>query len=178
MKTKTFIMLITSFILFQMSVYAQKGYADKVNQLNSNGQKEGLWIDRDTQNDKCYSYYKNGVQNGVNWCVDKAKNLISSFGEYSNGEHSGTWYYFGDYGHLMMIQKDFQPNTYETPLEHHAQGICPYRCYCIEYYPNGNKESEGILLWDISPQSDFTFEYGEWKYYNEDGTLKETKVFK
>ena len=177
MKTKTFIMLITSFILFQMSVYAQKGYADKVNQLNSNGQKEGLWVDTIKKIRLHEVYYKNGIKSGI-FKQYNLKGKLFIFGEYCEGKECGTWYYFGDYGHLLMIQKDFQENTYKTPSEHHAQGVCPYRCYCIEYYPNGNKESEGILLWDISPQSDFTFEYGEWKYYNEDGKLIKTKEFK
>lgn len=177
MKMKVLIVFIMSFVLFQNNIMAQKGYADKVNQLNSKGQKEGLWIE-DTQNVKCYSYFKNGVRDGLYWCVNKLKNRISSFGEFLNGEYSGTWYYFGDYGHLMMIQKDFQKNIYKTPIEHHAQGVCPCRCYCIEYYPNGNKKSEGILLWDEDPQSDFTFEYGEWKYYDENGNLTKTKIFK
>ena len=45
-------------------------------------------------------------------------------------------------------------------------------------YPNGVIESEGILLWEISSQSDFTWEYGEWKYYDQTGKLIKTKVFK
>lgn len=40
-------------------------------------------------------------------------------------------------------------------LEHHAQGICPYRCYTISFYPNGSKKTEGVLLWDESADSDF-----------------------
>jgi hypothetical protein len=77
-----------------------------------------------------------------------------------------------------MMQKDFKENDKPTPAEHDSQRICPYQCYCITYYPNGNKESEGILLWDESPESDFTFEYGEWEYYDDTGKLTKTKVFK
>jgi len=176
MKVKIFVMIITSLILFQMSMYAQKEYADKVNQLNSKGQKEGFWKENlDYQITE--TYYHNGVKSGIFKAFSKNKEL-SCLGEYHNGEITGIWYYFGDYGHIMMIQKNFQKNTYQTPAEHHAQGICPYRCYCVGYYPNGNKESEGILLWNISPESDFTFEYGEWKYYDENGKLTKTKVFK
>ena len=54
---------------------------------------------------------------------------------------------------------------------HKAQGICPYQCYSISYHPNGYKQSEGILLWDVSPDADNTFEYGEWKYYDDKGEL-------
>jgi len=45
-----------------------------------------------------------------------------------------------------MIQSDFQKNTFKIPLEHQALGVCPFRCYCIDFYPNGNKKSEGIML--------------------------------
>ena len=54
---------------------------------------------------------------------------------------------------------------------HKAQGICPYQCYSISYHSNGYKQSEGILLWDVSPDADSTFEYGEWKYYDDQGEL-------
>jgi hypothetical protein len=34
------------------------------------------------------------------------------------------------------------------------------------------------LLWEEDPESDFTFEYGEGKYYDDTGKLTKTKVFK
>ena len=54
---------------------------------------------------------------------------------------------------------------------HKTQGTCPYQCYSISYHPNGYKQSEGILLWDVSPDADSTFENGEWKYYDDKGEL-------
>ena len=167
-------------VLFSQTVLSQKGYADKINQYNAKGQKEGLWKENTGQNWRTETYYHNGKRNGIFKELSISRGELITFGEYRNDTIAGTWCYFGDYGHLMMIQNDFQKNTYPTPAIHHVQEKepCPFRCYCIEYYPNGNKESEGILLWDDDPESDFTFEYGEWKYYNEDGTLKETKVFK
>lgn len=106
------------------------------------------------------------------------RNELVSMGEYKNDIETGIWYIFGDYGHLLMMQSDFQKNTYQIPLEHHAQGICPYRCYSISFHPNGSKKSEGVLLWDESADSDFVFEYGEWKYYDESGELIKIKEFK
>jgi hypothetical protein len=176
MKTKLFIMILTGLVL-NINIFAQKGYAEKVNQLNSKGQKEGLWIKEDKYH-KYFMYYQNDVLNGTYSVVNTAKNVLCNFGQYLNGKHYGIWYYYGDFGHLLMVQKDFIKNDKPIPAEHHAQGSCPYQCYCITYYPNGIKKSEGILLWNEDPEDDFTFEYGEWKYYDDTGNLIKTKIFK
>ncbi|WP_418424494.1 hypothetical protein [Alistipes putredinis] len=102
---------------------------------------------------------------------------LISFGEYKDGKEIGTWYFFHDKGYLVAIQKDFGPNT-QPILSDGEEFVLPYRCYHISYYPNGVIESEGILLWEISSQSDFTWEYGEWKYYDQTGKLIKTKVFR
>ncbi|MDR0833625.1 MAG: hypothetical protein LBN93_05495 [Candidatus Symbiothrix sp.] len=176
MKTKLFIIILTGLAL-NLNILAQKGYAEKINQFNDKGQKEGLWIEEDKYH-KYFMYYQNDVLNGTYYVINTAKNVLSSLGQYLNGKHYGIWYYFGAFGHLIMIQKNFKKNDKPIPAEHHAQGTCLYQCYSISYYPNGNKESEGILLWDESPESDFTFEYGEWKYYADTGELIKTKNFK
>jgi antitoxin component YwqK of YwqJK toxin-antitoxin module len=163
-------------VLSYMDLFAQKGYENKINQFNEKGQKEGFW--KETEDGiKIELYYKNGKKSGIFKNFSQTGNL-RAIGEYQNDEISGIWYYFGDYGHLMMIQQKFEKNNYDIPTEHHAEGIPPYKCYCIEFYPNGMKQSEGVLLWDVSPESDFTFEYGKWKYYNESGKLIKTKLFK
>lgn len=176
MKKKILVLLIISFFLFYTDVFAQNGYVDKINQLNNNTKKEGLWIKEDKYH-KYFMYYLDGILNGPYYVINTTKNVLSCFGQFLNGEYSGTWYYFGDYGHLMMIQKDFRKNTYIVPKEHNSTIICPHRCYCITYYSNGGIESEGILLWDEDPESDFTFEYGEWKYYDQNGNLTKMKMF-
>ncbi|GHT00654.1 hypothetical protein FACS189421_12920 [Bacteroidia bacterium] len=174
MKTKLFIMILTGLAL-NINVSAQKGYAEKINQFNDKGQKEGFWKE-DLKFQTEEAYYHNGVKSGI--YKTYRRGTLACFGEFENGKMSGIWYYFGDFGHLMSIMKDFQKNDKPIPAEHHSQGICSYQCYYITYYPNGVKKSEGILLWDEDPEDDFTFEYGEWKYYNENGNLTKTTVFK
>jgi antitoxin component YwqK of YwqJK toxin-antitoxin module len=159
-----------------ISISAQEGYADKINQFNDKGQKDGFWKEANG-NIKMELYYTNGKKSGIFKSFSQTGNLLA-IGEYNNDEISGTWYYFGDCGHLMMVQKDFEKNDYAIPLEHHAQGVAPYKCYSIEFYPNGMKKSEGVFLWNDNPESDFTFEYGKWKYYDETGKLIKTKLFK
>jgi antitoxin component YwqK of YwqJK toxin-antitoxin module len=168
-------MILTGLAL-NINMFAQKGYAEKVNQLNSKGQKEGFWKE-DLKYQITETYYYNGLKLGIFKAFSK-KGELTCLGEYKNDTITGVWYHFGDFGHLIMIQKNFKKNSQPIPAEHHAQGSCPYQCYGISYYPNGVKKSEGILLWDESPESDFTFEYGEWKYYNDKGELIKTKIFK
>lgn len=161
-----------------LCIHAQKGYTDKINKFNDNGQKHGLWVDtihnsfalRET-------YYKNGIESGI-FKQYNLKGRLLILGEYYDGKMCGTWYYFGNYGHLIMTFKDFSRNTYSIINEEDGKRYVPdYKCYAISYYPNGNIKEEGLLLWSEgeSPVSDFSREYGEWKYYDEYGKLIETK---
>jgi len=160
-------------VLFNQTIISQKDYADKTNQLNSQGQKEGLWVE-DDENDIDYIYFHNGEANGMFYRIKKCNNSLTWFGELSNGEYVGTYYIFSDYGHLIFACNNFTKNTDSISLSN----IVPEsKCYCINYYPNGFVESEGFLLFSDSPSFD-SFEYGEWKYYDENGKLTETKVFK
>lgn len=166
--------LQTLFLLLFLGVHyvmAQEHVVPKVNQLNEKGNREGLWIEEYNEYYRAFTYYTNGKKNGP--CYILHNNLPSAIGEYTNGLDSGIWYYFRD-GILYYLLKDFKKCEY--PETNYV-----YQCYCIKYYPNGNKEQEGILLFVDDPQTDFTSEFGKWKYYNEDGSLKEIKeekVFK
>ena len=80
-----------------------------------------------------------------------------------------------------MLFKDFSKNTYSIMNEGDKKTTTPdYKCYSVSYHPNGNIKNEGILLWSEgeAPESDFSREYGIWKYYNEKGILINTKEFK
>jgi antitoxin component YwqK of YwqJK toxin-antitoxin module len=157
-------------------MFAQKDYINNINQFNSEGEKDGYWIE-----DRSYElfelYYKNGIKSGVFKRYSK-KGELNTFGEYKNDKMSGTWYYFGDKGHLIMIQKDFSINTDTVILDTGKEFVYKHKCYTISFYPNGIKKSEGILLWEDSPEMDDVYEYGEWNYYNEYGELINTKLFK
>jgi len=167
------ILLITLFVSYP--TFAQKEFVGKINQANKQGKKEGLWIENNTHYID-YMYYHNGNPNGMFYRIKKTNNSLVWLGELSNGDYSGIYYMFSDYGHLIEEMKDFQKNIKKS-IEHQTQGICHFSCYCINYYPNGNKKSEGTLLFDDTPVMD-SFEYGEWKYYDENGNLTKTKVFK
>lgn len=172
---RTLIIILTTFI-FNTYMFSQIGYIDKINKLNKNGHKEGLWVENynSITNEL---YYKDGQKSGVFKSYTK-KGKLSAIGEYTNGKITGTWYHFGDYGHLMSIQKDFRINNNTVILDSGKRYVYPYKCYTINYYPNGVVEAEGFLLWEEDPEMDTAREYGEWKYYDETGKLIKTKEFK
>ena len=143
---------------------------DEINKQDHEGLRTGLWVENQGEQTR-FCFYQKGVLDGPCWIISANEKRLYSFGEFSNGEYSGVWYSFGDDGVLLSMQKDFGKTTYEIPQTHRAQGTCPYQCYTISYHPNGCKQSEGILLWDVSPDADTTFEYGEWKYYDDKGKL-------
>jgi len=107
-------------ILFMMIfishfMFAQKEYAKKINQFNDKGQKEGFWKE-DLKYQTEETYYHNDTKSGIYKAYRNGK--LACLGEFENGEMSSIWYYFGDYGHLIMIQKDFKKNNTPSPAEH------------------------------------------------------------
>lgn len=163
--------LQTLFLLLFLGMHcvmAQENDVPKVNHLNEKGNREGLWIE-EYESVRFFTYYHDGKKNGPFYEISRSKNLPSIVGTFTNDIYSGVWYYFrNDDGTLFYVLRDFKK------FEHPKYGY-KFQCYCIDYYPNGNKQGEGIWLFVDEPQSDTTSEFGEWKYYNEDGSLKEIK---
>lgn len=147
-----------------------------INQLDSNEVRNGFWIEKNGQQ-IIFKHYQKGILHGAYWIISVYDNHLITIGEFENGEYSGIWYNFDDNGKLLYIQSDFKRTSLQIPSIHDAKGFCTHQCYCIFFYPNGCKKSEGLLLWNISPDSDFTYEYGEWKFFNEAGILKYIKNY-
>lgn len=89
-------------------------------------------------------------------------------GEYQDDKMCGIWYYFENTGILWMVSHSFSKNTISI-INEEDQKIytSDYKCYSVFYYPNGNIQSEGLLLWSEGETLEFDFsrEYGGWKYY-------------
>ena len=174
MKNK-YVILILIILGIHNNVIPQSEYKNTINKFNKQGQKNGLWKE-DLEYQKTETYYQDGLKTGI-YKAYSPKGELVYFGEFDHDIIAGTWYYFNDYGHLIMIQTDFSPNLHPIPIEHSAQGFYTSKCYTIIFHPNGRKESEGIMLFYEDPESD-CFEYGEWKYYDPDGNLANVKMFK
>lgn len=167
------------FVICTYNVLAQERLANKINQINNKGDKVEFWVDS-TRYRKSEMYYKDGRLSGI-YKEYNCKGRLLTFGEYKDDRRSGIWYFFDETGILKMLFKDFSKNTYSIITEGDKKTITPdYKCYSISYYSNGNIENEGLLLWSEgeAPESDFSNEYGVWKYYNRNGELTQTKEFK
>ena len=179
METKKCIYLVRYLFWFvailPMSVFAQQEYKNEINKFNKNNQKEGFWIEESGQYFRSESYYKNGKRNGIFKSYNTGQGTLRGLLEYKDGELCGVAYSFGDKGHLDIIFKDFAVNT-DVITESNI--TYKHTCYTITFHPNGNKESEGVLLWQDNPELDNTYEYGEWKYYDNAGKLVKTEHYK
>lgn len=162
------------------NLYSQDLPTFEFNQTDESGLRTGIWVEEDYY--KTFDTYKNGVLNGISLTINPKTNKPYVICEFSNGEYSGTWYAFDDDGRLIYMLTDFKKNTLPAASIHGVQrvngDIFENQCYSISFYKNGNKESEGILQFDDAPDSDFSFEYGLWKYYDENGCLIKTKMYK
>lgn len=177
MKGKSLQKSIVRFLLIAIMSSASVCYAREIpiNQLNANNKKEGFWIEEDgSSHFRRELYYKNGIRHGFYKSYRNGR--LRGFGEYKDGKMVGTWYDFGDSGELVSLQNNFTENK-DTFVIDGYKILYPYRCYMILYYPNGNKKSEGIILWEEDPMMDTSQEIGEWKYYTEEGELKDTQVY-
>jgi antitoxin component YwqK of YwqJK toxin-antitoxin module len=168
------VLIILTNIIIPVCVFSQKG-SNTINQFNPKHEKEGFWVEN-IEDFTIEQYYFNGKRTGIH--KEYIRKKIHCLGEYRNDSIIGTWCYFWNDGHLMMILTNCEEGQFEIPKTSVIEGEpFPHKGYCVVYYPNGMKQSEGFLLWDNSPLSDFTCEYGEWKYYDENGNLTETKYF-
>ena len=162
------------------NLYSQVLPTFEFNQMDESGLRTGIWVKEDYY--KTFDTYKNGARNGISLTINPKTNKPYVICEFSNGEYSGTWYAFDDDGRLIYMLTDFKKNTLPTAAIHRVQGlngdVFENQCYSISFHANGNKESEGILQFDDAPDSDFSFEYGLWKYYDENGRLIKTKMYK
>ena len=162
------------------NLYSQDLPTFEFNQTDESGLRTGIWVEEDYY--KTFDTYKNGVLNGISLTINPKTNKPYVICEFSNGEYSGTWYAFDDDGRLIYMLTDFKKNTLPAASIHGVQGvngdIFENQCYSVSFHTNGNIKCEGILQFDDAPDSDFSFEYGLWKYYDENGCLIKTKMYK
>lgn len=104
-------------------MFAQKEYTEKINRLGSRGQKEGFWIDS-TKHRVQETYYRDGVLSGIFKEYNQNGRLVI-LGEYKNGQKGGTWFYFGNTGHLIMAFKDFAKTHIRLIMKGMAKNIFP-----------------------------------------------------
>lgn len=140
---------------------------ENVNLYDANGLKTGLWIE---DNGLKEIYYKKGKRNGIFRSYSKKSGKLDCLGECLDNQRIGTWYYFHENGHLILIEKDICINHETTTTDFGSEITPKFRSYVVLYYPNGEKKEEGIALYDEDIEIDY-FKSNNWKYYDEFGNL-------
>lgn len=146
------------------------------NTFDVNDKKTGLWITQD----RCwqsFAYYKDGKKDGVSYEVNTHYGTICNFVRYSNGEYVEIFTFNDKTGVLLSREYDFREFEIDlkSPYKDWTWDKAPDRiCHSVEYYPNGYIKAEGdLIFWYDSDIEIDSIEYGEWRYYNEDGSIKE-----
>ncbi len=144
------------------------------NKLNSNEEKEGLWVEN---KGLTLVYYQDGLRNGIYVNYNRKNGKIHAFGEYHKGLPSGKWYFFNDDGILLSTEEGIELNSKYKRLRDDGVEITPkFTSYVQNFYPNGILKEEGRVLYSEDIEIDF-FKTGTWKYYDTNGKLKETKEY-
>ena len=146
-----------------------------VNQKDAWGQKQGFWLRSLDGYYECY--YKDNLLHGICKRYFPFDNPIylDAVGEYANGEKSDTWYIFNSQGCILCRYSNFEINA-EKRISENGYVWQPFiQAYKVECYPTGIIRSEGMVLFEEN--SWIHFEYGLWKYYDEEGNLVRTKTW-
>ena len=181
-ETMNRLFIILGFALLSFTAIAQEEITkpsfddgQKLNTLNSNGQKEGLWIIEDTW-PGCIAYisYHNGVRDGLSFTHHEANTL--SWVEYSVmgdlqvaidfSDGKGSWKTYPP-GTVMGIDYCSR-NTEFSIKQADGSSTVPYnKAYSVAFYPDGSTKSEGFIVWDKEEDLEIDFrECGVWKYYD------------
>jgi antitoxin component YwqK of YwqJK toxin-antitoxin module len=168
----SFVTLVYLPILFPTYSQVDSINKSKINLIDSNGQKIGLWIENDGLIEV---YYKDDERNGIFKSYYRKNGKLEAFGEYTNGKRAGIWYYFNEIGQYYMIECDISDNNELQIRRDDGENITPkFKSFISLYYPNGALKEEGIALYNEDIEIDF-FKYGTWKYYDTYGELLKTE---
>lgn len=142
----------------------------RINQLDSLGQKDGLWFDEFGY----MSYFKNGKFNGPVILFTKEENdqtarIVYEI-QYRNGNPSDSFIMYDEYGNIELMYTKFLPNTdfigaqkFYTP-----DSNFPYQAYTYDFYPNGTLRAKGWTILDDNYITEGE-RVGVWQYYDLDG---------
>lgn len=163
-----FALLIYSLIVFPSYSQVDSANFSIINSVDNAGQKIGLWVENDGLIE---AYYRDGELEGIFKSYYRKNGKLGVFGEYTNGDRTGTWYYFNETGQIYMIECEISKNVNLQVLRDDGELITPeFKSFLSFYYPNGNIKEEGVVLFDEDIEIDF-FKYGTWKYYDQEGNL-------
>lgn len=94
-----------------VDLYDYKWKGRDLNNLDSCGRRQGLWLEDDGYREV---YYKDGVVDGIFRSYSRKTGTLLSIGWYCKGMLSGRWFYFDEQGKLLRI--DDHPDLEGSPV--------------------------------------------------------------
>ena len=152
-------------------------FGQAINQYNSFGQKEGLWITKDGDS-IVYECYAEGRKTGVSFSRSVTTNVLSWFDYSVNGELKALirLYDGREEDQSYSIGSVQSIHIGSINREHHVinqdgMSFIPYyKAYTKYFYPDRRIKSEGFLVWDKDGSIEKnSIACGEWKYYDRKG---------
>jgi hypothetical protein len=165
--------IILSFIFLHAFAFAQKNKTlentksketfDKINKIDTNGMKQGLWLE--------YKFHHSN--NG--FPLENSFRYLFALGYYFNDNKSDKWIYYSHLGLMIKLEEYINDSTYlETQFYDSNQiksnGI-------IEIQKTNNFDTiavqnpySGLQLLEVIRIYNYT-KKGDWQYYHKDGTL-------
>ena len=147
-----------------------------INQVDSAGLKQGIWIKEIGSNIIDSMNYVNDRLNGIYKSYFKFGGL-RHIGKFREGTKTGQWKYY-DKGILVAEEIDWGPNR-DSVRHELGYYLTPKFFSYVKFYnrKNGNLEEEGKVLHSDGWQSDTSREQGIWVYYDENGDTIKIKTF-
>lgn len=147
-------------------------YGQVINSHNSKGQKEGLWISDLEDVLTSFSWFQDGKREGVCFAWYHYSNTVDQI-EFFYQDSSALYIGIDEQGHVESIMVCGNNDEFTIMNVDGSLYMPDYKSYCKEYYPNGQLESEGFLVWNRGDEivSGDTVKCGIWKYYDRNGII-------
>ncbi len=178
MKHKLKLIYLIWFFVYLSSCQAQTNSNSNLanctdcNLKNAQGKKYGLWIEAKGNTE---IYYKNNLRDGLYKMYNRKNGKVLCLGEFKEGNKSGKWFFFNESSHLLFTEENIKENKEYTKTGDDGVKVTPkFTSYVKNYYLNGMIKEEGQVLYDEDIEIDF-YKTGIWRYYDNEGNLKETK---
>jgi antitoxin component YwqK of YwqJK toxin-antitoxin module len=143
-----------------------------INQIDSNGLKQGLWIEKGVLTS--YTFYKNNKKNGPYILYGK-NGLLFYFGDYKEDDPVGVHYVFYTNGNLNF--KLFNHRVVNLIIsEPDFKAKFKYKSHLITYYINGMINNEGEIFHADSFLTE-SLEDSIWTYYDLKGKITKKVLY-
>ena len=153
-------------------------FVDTVNFKDTDGLKQGLWIDTARYVIR-HSEYANDTLHGSSKRFNLKTNRLLAEGKYDKGERIGKWrYYDRKKGNLLYEESQIKTNV-DIMVKNNSSPYVPPKMSYIKSYDReeGYLVWEGNILYNDSFEEDTHVKHGKWVYYDKAGNIIRTESY-